>query len=137
MSGIEAAMFGALGRDAESKVSKNGKQYLRLNIRVGDGDAAQWINATVFDADAIAIAAKLVKNSRVYLEGRLSLDAWTAQDGTPRHGLSIMSWHCRLSQIGRNKPAPDPAAASAKPRPDDPISTGRPLNADINDEIPY
>lgn len=45
MSGIEAAMFGALGRDAEAKTSKSGKNYLRLNIRVGDGDAAQWVNA--------------------------------------------------------------------------------------------
>jgi hypothetical protein len=39
---IEAAFFGALGRDGELKTSKNGKPYLRLNIRVGDGDTAQW-----------------------------------------------------------------------------------------------
>ena len=36
MSGIEAAMFGALGRDAEAKTSKTGKPYLRLNVRVGE-----------------------------------------------------------------------------------------------------
>ena len=40
MSGIEAAFFGALGSDVERKVSKSGKSYLRLSIRVGDGDAA-------------------------------------------------------------------------------------------------
>ena len=34
MSGIECAFFGTLGRDAESKVSKTGKPYLRLNVRV-------------------------------------------------------------------------------------------------------
>jgi single-stranded DNA-binding protein len=123
MSGIEAAFFGALGRDAESKTSKNGKPYLRLNIRVGDGDVAQWVNATVFDASAIAAADRLLKGARVYCEGRITLDEWTAQDGTPRHGLSIMSWHCRLSQIGRNKPVRDPASAS---------STAN----DLNDEIP-
>jgi hypothetical protein len=33
MSGIEAAMLGVLGRDAESKTSKSGKNYLRLNRR--------------------------------------------------------------------------------------------------------
>jgi single-stranded DNA-binding protein len=70
MSGIEAAMFGALGRDAEAKTSKTGKHYLRMNIRVGDGDTAQWINATVFDTKAIEAADRLVKGTRIYLEGR-------------------------------------------------------------------
>jgi len=46
----------------------------------------------------------MVAGARVYVEGILKLDEWTAQDGTKRHGLSVMSWHCRLSQIGRNKP---------------------------------
>src|SRR5208337_2994787 len=97
MSGIEAAFFGTLGRDGELKTSKAGKQYLRLNVRVGDGDGASWISVTAFDQNAIALADKLVKAARVYVEGRLSLDQWTAQDGTPKHGLSVMSWHCRLS----------------------------------------
>jgi single-stranded DNA-binding protein len=104
MSGIEAALFGTLGRDGELKTSKAGKQYLRLNIRVGDGDGAQWVGATVFDPKAIAMADKMVKAARVSVEGKLSLDEWTAQDGALKHGLSVMSWHCRLSEIGRNKP---------------------------------
>jgi single-stranded DNA-binding protein len=99
---IECALFGSLGRDAEAKTSKAGKPYLRLNVRVGDGDSGQWITATVFDANEIA--DKLVKGTRVYIEGRIALDEWTAQDGVKRHGLSVMSWHCRLSQIGRNRP---------------------------------
>lgn len=104
MSGIEAAFFGALGRDAESKTSGSGKRYLRLNVRIGDGDAVQWVNVTCFDANAIGLTEKLIKGARVYIEGRLSLDEWTAQDGSKRHGLSTVSWHCRLSEIGRNKP---------------------------------
>jgi single-stranded DNA-binding protein len=104
MSAIEAAMFGVLGKDAERKTSGSGKNYLRLNIRVGEGDAAQWVNAMTFDPDAFAVAEKMVKGARVYIEGRLSLDSWIAQDGTKRSGLSLMSGHCRLSQIGRNRP---------------------------------
>ena len=57
MSGIEAAFFGALGRDAESKVSKSGKRYLRLNVRVGDGDSAQWVSVMCFDEEAIRLCA--------------------------------------------------------------------------------
>jgi len=104
---IEAALFGTLGKDAERKISKNGRPYLRLNIAVSEGDTTTWINAMAFDERAIAVADKLVKGARVYLEGRLSLNEWTAQDGTTRTGLSILSWHCRLAAIGRNKPKRD------------------------------
>src|SRR5665213_3646563 len=77
---IEAALFGMLGKDAETKTSAAGKPYLRLNIRTGDGDAAQWVNAMTFDPDAIAVADKMRKGARIYIEGRLSLDEWTGQD---------------------------------------------------------
>ena len=104
-----------------------------MNLRVGDGDAAQWVNATVFDTKAIDVADKLVKGARVYMEGRIALDEWTAQDGAKRHGLSMLSWHCRLAQIGRNrakresdKPARLPEAGSR--------AGGDP---NLNDDIPF
>src|SRR5712671_1844411 len=87
MSGIEAAFFGALSRDAEAKTSKAGKAYLRLNIRVGDGDGAQWVSTMVFDQNAIDAADKLLKGARVYVEGSLSVTEWDGQDGAKRHGL--------------------------------------------------
>jgi len=69
---------------------------------------------------------KLVKGARVYLEGRLQLSEWTDRDGKPRHGLSIMSWHCRVSQIGRAK------AKSEKPKPaPQSAPTGAPFDDDI------
>jgi single-stranded DNA-binding protein len=113
---IEAAMFGTLGKNAESKTSASGKNYLRLNLRTGDGEAAQWINAMCFDADAIAVADGMVKGARVYIEGSLKLDEWTGQDGAKRHGLSLMSWHCRLSQIGRNRPRRADSAREDRPK---------------------
>jgi single-strand DNA-binding protein len=96
MSGIEAATFGTLARDAELKTSRNGKPYLRATIAVS-GEAATWVNATIFDQAAIDNAAKLIMGARVYVEGRISINEWTDRDGKQRHGLSIMSWHCRLS----------------------------------------
>src|SRR5258705_7331090 len=119
---IAAALVGMLGKDAETKTSAAGKPYLRLNIRTGDGVAAQWINAMCFDADAIAQPERLCKGARVYIEGTLKLDEWTGQDGAKRHGLSLMSWHCRLSQIGRNRPRRPAGAREDRPKA---ASTGR------------
>jgi single-stranded DNA-binding protein len=146
MSGIEVALFGVLGRDAESKVSKSGKPYLRLNIRSGDGDAAQWINVMTFDPEAIVLASKFVKGARIYLEGTLRLDAWTGADGVQRHGLSAMSWHTRIASIGRNRPSKResndkeraPAAVAQSSAPDDRqrrvLGTA---DSSLNDEIPF
>jgi single-stranded DNA-binding protein len=127
---IECALFGTLGRDGELKTSKTGKQYLRLNVRVGDGDAAQWVSAMVFGDDVAELAQKLTKGCRVYLEGSIKLDEWTAQDGSKRHGLSVMSWHCRLAAIGQNKPK--------RERDDKKPSTPAPaVGGFYNDEIPF
>jgi single-stranded DNA-binding protein len=104
MSGIECAFFGALGRNAESKVAKSGKPYLKLNCRVGDGESAVWVSVMCFDERAIDVAEQMTKGARVYCGGRLEPTEWTGQDGAKRHGLSCMSWHTRLAQIGRQKP---------------------------------
>ena len=129
---IHAALSGNLGRDGEAKTSQTGKQYLRLNVRSGEGEAAQWVNVTAFDPAAIADADKFVKGAAVYIEGRLTLDQWTAPDGSKRAGLSCMLWHCRLAQIGRNKTYRHrkPAAPSLAP-----AAPGK-QHADFDDEIP-
>jgi single-stranded DNA-binding protein len=101
---IEAAFFGALGRDAEGKTSKSGKAYVRLNVRIDDGDDVQSVNVTSFDPQAIASVDKLVRGARVYVEGSLKLDKWQAQDGTEGQSLSCMVRRTRLPTMGRNKP---------------------------------
>jgi single-stranded DNA-binding protein len=136
---IEAAFFGTLGKDAEPKTSTSSKPYLLLNVRVGENEGAQWVNVRMFDAAAIATANKLLKGSRVYIEGRIKLDQWTAPDGAHRAGLSCMSWHCHLAEIGRNKPkrtrhtgAPSVAGGSADRR----AAPGQ-ARGEFDDEIPW
>ena len=36
--------------------------------------------------------AGLAKGAQVYVEGRLSLNAWTGKDGQQRTGLSVAAW---------------------------------------------
>jgi single-stranded DNA-binding protein len=127
---IECAFFGSLSRDAEAKTSKNGKRYLRLNVRVGDGDQAQFVSVTCFDQAALGQAEKFVKGARCYVEGALKLEQWSGQDGVMRHGLSCLSWHTRLSEIGKNRPRKEREPA-AKPQ-----SAARP-NDFHDDSIPF
>jgi single-stranded DNA-binding protein len=127
MSGIEVAFFGALGRDAELKTSKAGKAYLRLGVRVGDGDGAQWVSVLAFDEPTVENAADFLKGARVYVEGTLQLNEWTGQDGAKRTGLQAMSWHTRLAQIGRNR-------ASQRRGP---VKRAGPIDPDLNDQVPF
>jgi single-stranded DNA-binding protein len=132
MSAIEAALFGTLGRDAESKTSKTGKPYLRLSVAVESGDATQWVSVMAFDPRAIESAAGFVKGSRVYVEGKLSLSEWTSPDGTTRQGLSLMSWHCRLSAIGRAKPKREKPKSAAPQS----AQSGAPFDDDVS-SLPF
>jgi single-stranded DNA-binding protein len=127
MSGIEVAFFGALGRDAEPKTSKAGKAYLRLSVRVGDGDGAQWVSVLAFDESTVETAADFLKGVRVYVEGTLQLNEWIGQDGAKRTGLQTMSWHTRLARIGRNR--------TSQRR--DPVKRAGPVDPDLNDPIPF
>lgn len=134
MSGIETAFSGALWRDAERKTSQGGKPYLRLNLRVGDNDEAQWVSVLAFDESALEVADKLVKGARVYCEGRLSLNEWTNADGVVKLSLSVMSFHTRLAQIGKNKPKRNNVSVAGGGQAYPPRSAGNDFH---NDEIPF
>jgi single-stranded DNA-binding protein len=115
-----------LARDAEQKTSKAGKPYLRFTLRVGDGEQAQFVSVMYFgDADTKA----MVKGARVYVEGSVKLDEWTAREGTKRTGLSCMSWHARVAAIGSNRPKRESAAPQA--------SGSAAAAYEMNDEIPF
>jgi single-stranded DNA-binding protein len=93
---------------------------------------------------AVTAVDKLVKGARVYIEGSIKLDEWTAQDGTKRSGLSVLSWHCRLAEIGRNKPKRDTttdsvtsaAPPSTEPRDRDQQVRGI-ADPDFDDSVPF
>ena len=122
--GIECAFVGALARDAESKTSKSGKEYLRFTVRVGDGDDADWVTVTSFDDRALEFRAKFVKGARVYVEGKLSLNKRTDQSGVQKTGLSVMSFHSHLAEIGKNKPPREHQTTAAARR--DPVKRSAP-----------
>lgn len=122
MRGIETAFQGTLGRDPELKTSKAGTPYAVLSVVVSVGkdedgkDIGQWARVTCFKETAAKIAATAKKGDRVYVEGSLTLDAWTAADGEKRTGLSVVAWKCeKLAQIGNNRPKRAASGPDDKP----------------------
>ena len=103
---LHTAFFGSLARDSEVKTAKSGKPYMRFSVRVSDGDNAQYVSVMAFDAETIGLTDKMLKGASVYVEGRLALEEYE-KDGVKRQIMSVMAWHCRLSQMGRNKPRRD------------------------------
>ena len=106
-------------------------------VRVGDGEGATWVSVLAFDPRAIEQADKFIKGARVYVEGRLSCDEWTNAEGVKRFGLSVMSWHCRLSEIGRNKKPQPKRNGDAKPPAQNKSAAAGSAGQDFNDEIPF
>jgi single-stranded DNA-binding protein len=100
---IYCALYGFLAADAESRVSKAGKTWVRVRVGVGQDGDLQWVNIAVFGQIA-EVAAKLKKGDRVYVEGSIKLDTWTDNGGTERHGLSVASFRVeKTHNIGLNR----------------------------------
>jgi single-strand DNA-binding protein len=100
---IDCAFFGFIAADAETKVSKAGKTWVRLRVGVGKDDDLQWVSVAAF-GQAPEVAAKLKKGDRYYVEGSIKIDTWTGNDGTERHGLSVASFKVeKTHNIGRNR----------------------------------
>jgi single stranded DNA-binding protein len=109
--GIEAAFWGALGRDPELKTSRAGNAFCRLSVAVNAGEdgggksSVQWMRAVVFGEQAEKIAATARKGDRVYCEGVLTLESWRTSGGEERWGLSIACWKCEkvVTEIGMRR----------------------------------
>ena len=137
MKGIEVALEGVVSKDVELKVSKGGTPYVGMNVAVVTGkaddsaDTTQWVRVTCFKEVAKEIAATAKKGSRLYCEGSLSLDSWTAANGEARHGLSCAAWKVViLGEIGeRRRSARKPSGPEPEAR--------KPARHVFDDPLPF
>jgi single-strand DNA-binding protein len=122
MRGIETAFAGTLGRGVELKTSRSGKPYASLALAVVTGktddgsDQTTWVRTTVFGETAEEIAASVHKGDRLYIEGMLTLNTWTASNGEQRTGLNCAAWKVKpLGLIGERRPRKPSAPGEKKP----------------------
>ena len=112
MNGIEACFVGRLGRDAELRMVKGGTMPMvsfsaAVEEKVQTDDApAVWVRCVAFNDLAEQMAERLVKGTRCYVEGRLSVDLWQPDDGRPpRVNIQVVANVIQpLGQIGRRLP---------------------------------
>ncbi len=134
-TGIEAKLTGNLTRDADARTSKAGKEYVILNVAVGEGDKRQFVSVFVF-GDSAAKVGKLVKGSRVKVEGKVEISTWTGNDGQARYGLKVMSFK---ADVGPAETLESAAASTFKMRNRKPAAVAEPSAAktDWEDDIPF
>ena len=101
---IDCAFIGRLGDDPELKTSAAGKSWCRLSVAVGQGDNVQWVSVAIFGEPAEHVCATLRKNDKIYVEGSLTVNEWTARGGEKRTGLSVVASRAEAPGIGRHKP---------------------------------
>ena len=67
---MKGVLQGRLGQNVELRTSAAGKDWCRLSVGVGEGDAVTWVSVAVVEEKARALAG-LAKGVEVYVEGRL------------------------------------------------------------------
>ena len=93
-------VVGRVGQDPDMRYFESGKVKTTFSIAVNrwskNGEFTDWFNIELWDKSA-EIAGEYVKKGRlVALDGRLSINKWTAQDGTQRERFVIIANNLKL-----------------------------------------
>lgn len=98
MAKVSIVVRGNLGRDAEVKVSKAGKNYYSLSVgstpskKISEGEyedgQTMWFNVLVFEE---LNPFEFVTGTQVEVEGTFTATTFTKRDGTTGYGLDVLA----------------------------------------------
>ena len=131
---IKCTVEGRIASDPVVRTSAAGKDWVALNISVGEGSERQWLSVSAFNEN-VAVCAGLPKGVLVRVEGRLKLNSWIGKDGTQRSGLQVSASSVELITGGRSSGAQRKASGSqaradyARPSETDPRPASRDQSA--------
>src|SRR5438067_11152897 len=101
MAGLcKIIVIGNLGRDPEKRYTQDGRPVTRFSVaattrrRERDGewaDHTEWFSVTVFGRQAETLSERLVKGTRVYVEGRLESRQYETQNGQKGFSLDVVA----------------------------------------------
>lgn len=109
---------GTVGKDASLAYSQNGVPYVRFSVAVYNGKENDhpktlWVECTAFKKTAELFSARLVKGSKVCVQGNPDLKQFTRGDGSA--GASIVLTVDAMDVF--DKPAALPAATQTTQEP--------------------
>ncbi len=119
-------LMGNLTRDPELRYTPSGQAVTDISLAINrrtktpEGERREsvtYVEVTAWGKQAELINEYFSKGQAIFVEGRLSLDQWTAQDGQRRSKLRVVME--KLEFLGQRSGAPRgaPRAPGAPPRP--------------------
>lgn len=115
---IQLSLIGTLGHDATEKTI-NGKNYLAYSVAVTENKNTTWVDVMTRSENG-NIKAYLKKGAKVYLQGNLSVSAYTNKAGAAMASITLWSRDLEIVKFvdaangdAAPSPTPSPVPASA------------------------
>ena len=86
---IRAIVSGVLTRQAEERLSKTGRPYLKATVRDGSGDGARWVVAFVFNDAVREAISGMAAGEAIAVAGEIDAEIFTPEAGPARISWSI------------------------------------------------
>ena len=120
-----ALITGQLYGDPQARTSQAGKPFTTAKVRAdGKDGAVLWISIVAF-GDLADRLLTMKANTALALSGKLEVSAYTAKDGTPAAGLSVV-----CDELATLKAKPKPKAEP------EPAQAQQPVIAGFDDDLP-
>lgn len=127
-----ATAVGNLGKDAEFKVSQDGKGRCTFSVATtsgyGDNKVTTWVDVTRFGAGAEGLSKLLTKGTKVTAIGELS-----TREHNGKTYVQMRADHVILQGGKQGERPGNTAAEYGYSRPQEPA----PVTADLDDEVPF
>lgn len=129
---LQLSLIGTLGHDATEKTI-NGKNYLAYSVAVTENKNTTWVDVMTRSENS-NLKAYLKKGAKVYLQGNISVSAYTNKAGTSVASITLWSRDLEIVKFvdtasGDATPSAAPASAPVTP------PSGAPKDGE--DDLPF
>ena len=140
-------LIGRLGNDPEVKQMQNGKSVARLSVATSENwkdknsgekkEKTEWHRVVIFNEGLVNVVQQyLKKGAQVYIEGQLSTNKYTDNNGQEKYSTQIVlqGYNSTLKMLGggnQGASMSDQSASSSLPS-DEPIPS-----SGLDDEVPF
>jgi len=140
-------LIGRLGNDPEVKQMQNGKSVARLSVATSENwkdknsgekkEKTEWHRVVIFNEGLVNVVQQyLKKGAQVYIEGQLSTNKYTDNNGQEKYSTQIVlqGYNSTLKMLGggnQGSSISDQSSSSSLPS-DEPIPS-----SGLDDEVPF